>query len=97
MNRARRTSPVGEWAREARRKAGYASADEAAQAAGVPPEWLRAVEAGQIQGPGAERLRSLERLYGSEAPPPAARQSDEERTAELVMEAYERGVREGFR
>ena len=99
MPRRARPTAIGEWARDARKAAGYPSADKAAVAAEVPPNWLRLVEAGHIARPDADRIAALERLYGSVAPHEDVRPQtpDEERLAEIVVEAYERGLREGLR
>jgi len=94
----RRRTMIGEWARRARREAGYASADAAASKLGFPGTYLRSIEAGHIERPMADRIAALEELYGSQAPSLVEPESAEEhRLAELLMEAYERGLREGLR
>ena len=94
-----RNMALGQWARDSRRAAGFTSSERAAAEAGVPATWLRQVEAGYFQRPDPERIASLEALYGSRAPEyrvtPEA--PEEERLAALLVEAYERGLREGLR
>ena len=101
MARSTQPSAIGQWARRARRDAGFSSAEAAAQAAGVPPNWLRQLEAGYYQRPNPERLAALERLFGSEAPEPPEEfslrdEEDRREMAELLVEAYERGLAKGL-
>ena len=95
-----RETHIARWARDARKAAGYSSAAKAAAEAGVPVNWLHLVESSHIGKPDPERIAALARIYGSEPPEPddATPQTLEEvRIAELMFEAYQRGVEYGRR
>lgn len=87
MARAKRKTAIGEWAKAARKDAGYSSADKAAAAAGIPPTWLRGIESGHTRAPSPERIALLEALYKSTAPEPETRDDDLELTAALTAQA----------
>lgn len=60
--------PAALWAIEARKAAGYTSADKAADAAGMPRPWLRSLEAGDIRKPNSDRIARLAGLYSPDPP-----------------------------
>lgn len=60
------TTPFGERLRRLREQRGW-SQEQLARAAGVPREWISAVETGDIANPGSKRIGKLAQAFGVDA------------------------------